>query len=534
MSLRRIGLAAGLALVAALVFAFTWQDRLASFGDDSASYLVLANYFAGPSGNAYAAQWAPYHSHFPPLFPMLLWLSGGVSDYRVAYGLVAAFAVLAVVLIHRFARAELRTEGEALAVTVLWLLMPTAWITLKGIMSESLYLFLAMACVLFFEARIARREPSIADQLAFGTLLGLACLARTLGIALVAAYVVHGAIRIARREQRLDARQGAALVPVAALLALWYSLRPSAGADAYGSTAHQILDQWVRDPAGMLSTASGNLLSAWISSFAVQPDVALTLAAAAMALGALAIAGVVLRAAQNRFDGWFVLASIAVIYPWVFSPENTRRLLYPLIPLMIVSAAAFVRWAFERPGSRARAWPFVAGFAAALAAVASIPALVLVAQKASDREAVIPDYPYTYREVAEYYATVNIDRARDRAKLAVVTLEGLESIDRVTPKDARVMWMRPEYVALLGRRAATAFLYRWTPAELARAIDSSGTGYVVQGWLSKTDLEVRQGSPYLDLSAYAHPAFRIGDIFVLMQVDRAQLDARLREEKVTR
>ena len=534
MSLRRIGLAAGLAFVAALVFAFTWQDRLASFGDDSASYLVLANYFAGSSGNAYAAQWAPYHSHFPPLLPMLLWLSGGVSDYRIAYGLVAAFAVLAVVLIYRFARAELRTEGEALATTVLWLLMPTAWITLKGIMSESLYLFVAMACVLFFEARIARREPSTVDQVAFGTLLALACLARALGVALVAAYVVHSAIRIARREQRPDARQGVPLVPVAVLLALWYSLRPSAGADAYGTTAHQILGRWMGDPAEMLPIASGHLISAWISSFTVQPEVALTLAAAAMALGALAIAGVVLRAAQNRFDAWFVLASIAVIYPWVFSTENTRRLLYPLIPIMIVSAAGFVRWAFGRPGPRARAWPFVAGFVAALAAVASIPALVLVAQKALDREAVIPGYPYTYREVAEYYTTVNIERARDRAKLAVVTLEGLESIDRVTPKDARVMWMRPEYVALLGRRAASAFLYRWTPVQLAREIDATGTGYVVQGWLFKTDLEVQEGNAYLDLSGYAHPAFRIGDIFVLMQVDRAQLDARLREEKVTR
>jgi len=524
--MRRFAPALLIAFAAALMLAFAWQDKIASFGDDSASYLALANYFAGSSGNAYAAEWAPYHSHFPPLLPLLLWLSGGVSDYRIAYALVAAFAALSLVLIHRFARAELRGEGEALAVVVLWLLMPTAWITLKGIMSESLYLFAAMACVLFFEARIARREASATDQLAFGALLGLACLARALGIALVVAYLLHCAVRVARREEPFDARRLACLVPAAGMLSLWYALRPSAGADAYASTSRMIIGSWIHDPSGMLGTAARHLASACISSFAVQPEVSTTLALLALGLGTLALAGAVMRALENRFDGWFVLVSMAFIFPWVFSPDNTRRLLYPLIPLLIVSAASLVRRALDRAGG-SRAWPFAAGFAGALWAVASIPALVLVAQKAVDREAVIPGYSYAYREVAEYYTTVNIDRARDRAKLAVATLAGLESIDRETPKDARVMWMRPEYVALLGRRAATAFLYRWTPDELAREIRASNTGYVVQGWLSKTDLEVAQGNARLDLSAYAHPAFRIGDIFVLMQVDRGELEARL-------
>ena len=517
----------GFVLVAALMFAFAWQDKLASFGDDSVSYLVLANYFAGSSGNAFAAQWAPYHSHFPPLFPALLWLSGGASDYRIAYALVAAFAALALPLIYRFSVLQLGSARAGLAATALFVLMPTAWVTLKGVMSESLYLCIAMACVLYFEVRFAERQPSDGDRLALGALLALACLSRAPGIALVLAYVAHTAVRVALRRERAHPRLLLPLVPVGVALALWYGLRPTLGSDTYQRTAGQMMASWRDNPMQMLSAGMDHLSSAWIATFAAQDDVPGVLAAVALALGAIALVGVALRVRRNRLDGWFLLISLAIVFPWVFSAENTRRLIYPLVPLLIVAGADFVRWALGHAPVPLKSRPYLLGIAAAAPLLASFPALVLLAQKSLDREPVIPGYAYTYREVAEYYTTVNLETARERAKLVVVTLEGLESIDAVTPKAARVMWMRPEYVGLLGRRQAVPFLYRWSPAELAREVKTSGTGYIVQGWLSKTDLEVAQGNPRLEIADYAHSAFNIGDIFALMQVDPVALDAYL-------
>jgi hypothetical protein len=314
---------------------------------------------------------------------------------------------------------------------------------------------------------------------------------------------------------------------VAAAMALWYGLRPTLGSDTYQLTARQIMAAWRDDPVRMLAASVDHLSSAWIASFAAQDDVPRVLAAVALALGAIALAGMALRVLRNRLDGWFLLISLAIVFPWVFSPENTRRLIYPLVPLAIVAGADFVRWVLDRARLPLKSRPYLLAVAAAAPLLASFPALVLLAQKALDRDVVIPGYAYTYREVAEYYTTVNLEAARERAKLVVVTLEGLESIDRVTPKSARVMWMRPEYVALLGRRHAVPFLYRWTPAELAREVKESGTGYIVQDWLFKTDLEVDQGNPRLEIADYAHSAFNIGDIFALMQVDPAALDAYL-------
>jgi len=532
LNLRRVAPAAGLALVAVLMFAFAWQDKLASFGDDSVSYLVLANYFAGSSGNAFAAQWAPYHSHFPPLFPALLWLTGGASDYRVAYTLVAALAVLALPLIHRYSSLELGSPRAGLAATAIFVLLPTAWITLKGVMSESLYLCVTMACVLHYETRLAQREPSGGDRLVFGVLLALACLSRALGVALVIAYVAHVAVRVALRRERAHARLLLPLLPVAAALSLWYGLRPTLGSDAYQRTASQILSSWRDEPVRMLLAGVDHLSSAWIATFAAQDDVPAVLAGVALALGAIALAGVCLRVLRNRLDGWFLLVSLAIVFPWVFSAENTRRLIYPLVPLLIVAGAGFVRWSLDRARLPIKSRPYLLAIAFAAPVLASFPAVVLLAQKALDRGAVIPGYAYSYREVAEYYTTVNLETARERAKLAVVTLEGLAAIDRVTPASARVMWMRPEYIALLGRRQAVPFLYRWNPAELAREVKQSRTTHIVQSWLAKTDVDVAQGNPHLEIADYTQPAFSIGDIFMLMAVDPAALDAYLARKGV--
>jgi len=518
-------------LVAAgtLEFAFASQGRIASFGDDSVSYLVLANYFAGSSGDAFAAQWAPYHSHFPPLLPALLWLSGGVHDYRVAYAVVAGLSVLALPLVYRFASRELGGEAPGLAVVLAFVLMPTAWITLKGIMSESLYLFLAMASLAFFQARVEGREASPGDRLAFGLLLGLACLSRALGVALVLAYGAHCAVRLATGREKPRAGLLVPLAPVGAMLAAWYVLRPTAGSDAYLRAAAQVLAAWREDPAPMLVTSLANLASGWIASFSSQAHVSSIVDALALAVGAAALAGTALRLRRNRLDAWFVLASVAIVVPWVFSVENTRRLIYPLLPLLLLAAGDLVRWGIDRAAASRWSRAQVAAIAFAVPVVASLPALVLVARKASDADTVIPGYAYTYREVAEYYTTVDVKAARDRAKLAVVTLGGLESLEGATPPGSRVMWMRPEYVGVLGHREGIPFLYRWTPVELAREVKRTGTDYILQTWLFKTDLEVAQGNPRPTVSAYTHRAFGIGDIFLLLRVDRAALDAYLQQ-----
>jgi hypothetical protein len=518
-----------LALAAPLTFAFAWQGVIATLGDDSVSYLVLAHYFRGGADNPYVAQWAAYQAHFPPLFPLLLAASGGVVDLRIAYALVAALAVLALPLIYRYAALQLGRDAAGLAIVVLFLLTPTAWISLKGILSESLYLVLAMASVLFYETRLADGRARPLDALAFGVLLGCVYLTRVAGLALMLAYALHVALRLAARRQRPSWSLALAWLPVVVLLGLWYGLRPRPDVDAYRRTVQSMIEAWIADPGTMFRASVEYFASGWIATLAAQQNVALAPKIVFGLLGIAGLAGAVLRAARNRLDGWFVLFSVAMVAPWVFSPNNTRRLLYPLVALLLICAADFVRFACERwkIEGRRRTQLFVA--LAAFPVALFLPALALIAQKSLDRAPVLEGQPYAFRDITDYYTTINLEMARALAESQVTTLAGLESIRTVTAPGSKVMWMRPEYVALLGRRAGVPFYYAWSPREVAGAVRSSGADYIVVSRIFKTDVAGVDGDPLVTLKGvadYSRPAFHFGnDLFVLMKVDREALDA---------
>src|SRR6185437_5567505 len=202
------------------------------------------------------------------------------------------------------------------------------------------------------------------------------------------------------------------------------------------------------------------------------------------------------------------------------------RLLYPLLPPLMVFAAGFLAHAARRLGLAARRRVLLYGAFAGLLAALTLPAMTLLFARSRDREPVIPGSGYTYRDVTEYYTTIDLEEARKRVRVVVATLAGLEAIDRVTPPDAKVMWMRPEYVALLGHRRGVPFLYRWDRHTLAARIRASGATHVVVCWIYKTDLLGEEGDPLVDTAPYGRPVLRLGggDVFTLMRVDRESLD----------
>jgi 4-amino-4-deoxy-L-arabinose transferase-like glycosyltransferase len=516
------------AIAAPLLFAFALQGKIASFGDDSVSYLVLAHWFSGSAGNAFAAQWAPWHSHFGPLLPALLALSGGASDYRIAYALVALAAVLALPLIYRYGARELGGTTAGLAIVALFLASPTAWISVKGILSESLYLLIAMAALLFHEARLAGGRGSKADRLAFGVLLGCACLTRVVGFALVFAFVACLVVRVSTRKEKAGVSMLLPLLPLASMLALWHALRPVADVDTYQRTAISMIGKWIANPVPMLGVSADYIVSAWVASFGAQPGVSAALAVPFMLLGLLALAGMVLRILRNRMDAWFLLASLALIFPWVFTPDNTRRLVYPLVPLLLICAADFLRYLCDRwQVAGVRRTALLAG-AFTLQVVLCLPALLALAEKSGDRREVKAGYGYAYRDIYEYYTTLDRAKAAELADMQVMMLGGLEAIDRVAPAGARVMWMRPEYVGLLGKREGVPYFYRWSGRELAREVRKARADYIVLARLFKTDNEGATGDPFIAMAgieAWSRPAFHFGhDGFMLMEVDKAALD----------
>src|SRR5476649_2457974 len=140
-----------LALVVPAMVAVYWQGVVASLGDDSLSYLTLARYLSPFSSDPLTAPWAKYHSHFPPLFPLMLVFTGGAQSLLAAHLAVAACALVALTLVYRYASLRLGGSGAGCLVALLFLLTPSAWVSIRSILSEPLYLSLTLAAIIYHD-----------------------------------------------------------------------------------------------------------------------------------------------------------------------------------------------------------------------------------------------------------------------------------------------------------------------------------------------------------------------------------------------
>ncbi|HUJ00670.1 MAG TPA: hypothetical protein VLY46_10570 [Usitatibacter sp.] len=529
---RGVAIGAALAALAApFLVHFAWQRGIPTIGDDSVAYLVLARFFAGKAGPL-VAPWVAYHTNFPPLFPLVLAAAGGATDLLVAHLVVAAAAIGAVYAIQRYGALRLGSETAGVLLAAGFLLTPSAWIGIKGILSEPMYLLLSVVALDLHAARMEpRRDVAPGAWVAFGMLLAAAVLTRAAGVALVAAFTVHAAVRALRRADRPRWAPFLALVPVVLLVAAWIALRPAAGVDRYGAAASSGLADWLREPALMARLASHFFFGGWVSSFAADPEAPAAFRAAFAVLGIAGLAGAARAAAANRLDGWYVLATCAMVFLWVYPEENMRRLLYPVLPLLLMHAAELLVALAARiaPPPRAR---WIAACALAPAALLCLPAQVVVQQKSFDREPRDAAGRHAFADITDYYLTLNVQRAQALAGKQIAVLAGFDALAERTPPGARVMWMRPEYVAILGGRVGVPFYYGWDERRIAEEVRRTGTQYVVLSREYKADLSGRPGDPFATLAGvekYADPLYAMrnpavgGDEFVLMKVDPGRL-----------
>ncbi len=529
-----LGFVVLMAVAIPLTLAFAWQGVIATVGDDSVSYITLARHFSHRPDAPFLAPWVPFVGHFPPLFPLLLAGSGGASNYLVAHELVAAFALVALLLVYLYAAPVLRGNASALALVAVFLLTPGAGIGITGILSESLYLLVSFGALLFYERHLASGRAKAVEWLLFGVLLACVYLTRVIGIVMVAAYALATVVRLAR-TRHWDHRWLLPAVPVVLLGAAWIALRPTGDSNTYREITAWMVGQWRGDPARQALDALTFLADGWIASFNAQADIGLVPRVVLGALGLLGLAGAILRALDNHLDGWYTLGSLAIILFWVFPADNMRRLLYPFIPLLLLLAAYALLVLCRAIGAGAHAKKIVLA-AAAFPALLCLPAALLTLAKARDTNPVIDGFAYSYSDITDYYTTINIDEARAAAGKHLAVLAGIEALARVTPTGSKVMWMRPEYVALLGDREGVPWYYEWDEQELAKQVKATGTAYLVVPGLFKADLTdtITRGERSVTLASvakFSRPVFGLAnkangrDEFILMQVEPAMLDA---------
>jgi hypothetical protein len=173
-----------------------------------------------------------------------------------------------------------------------------------------------------------------------------------------------------------------------------------------------------------------------------------------------------------------------------------------------------------------------------LAAAASLPALLLVAQKSLDRERPYPASPLTYASMLYDYVIIPVGPARIYAARDIAVQSGLAALARLTPPGASILWVRPDYVAMLSGRRGVPWYYADGIAGAVRQLRQSGARYIVVSTIYKADMRGDSLDPVVTAQAVA-PFARLvyllrnplaaQDEFALFEVDAAALDAYARK-----
>jgi hypothetical protein len=515
---------------------FTTSDVVSSLGDDTISYLMLARHFLDPA-NALNREWVGYQAHFPPLFPLLLALTGSAWSYTAAHALVAGFAILSLVLIYRYAAFQLGSDTGGLVITALCLLMPTAWVSIHPILSESLFLFTSLSALYYYETRLHGETGRAHQWVIFGLLLGSAVLSRSAGLGLVAAYGVHAVCAVVGGRRKGAWKFLLPALPPALMLIVWVAVRPTPEGANYQSLAAAVMRDLPANPVDFLRRCAEMMFGGWIRSFSVDSNVPWFPKAVFALVAVFAMAGAILRARMNHLDGWYVLVMFPVLFLWLFPEDNMRRLLYPLMPLLLIHAATFLNLILSRALATWSRRHIAIGAVTLLVGMMSLPAWLVLQSKGTDRETIYPGFNYQYSEITAYHTTVSIGAARHYASQHAAVLSGLDALQSVTPPGARVMWVRPDYVAVLGNRRGVPWYFRWDKAEFLRQIRQSQTDYLIASKLLKTDMDGGMGDPALTLEwalQFSSPVYAARDALgkeyamVVLKIDHAVVEEMLR------
>ena len=449
---------------------FAWQPGLATLADDSVSYLVMAQVFSpwqaasGPVAEAFARE-----AFYPPLFPLLLALSGAANDVARAHVVTALLLACWPPLFYLLAQRMLGGRWPALAAALTLASLPIVWIHAKGVLSEPLFGALLLALFLAFE----RAPRGRGGQVVVAALLAALVLTRSAALVAVAAYGLWALAHAGRSLRQRIAAAWPAAAAVAAYAA-WVLLRPAGTGDDYGrilaergaALAHSssilaaLGASLARQALAMAQAWTGSLLIFWVEGSPFRP-------ALAALVGALAIAGLAWRFALWKADAWMSAAYLATYLAWPFYDQMTRFLM-PLVPVLLLYAF----WVFGEAARRLRRSPSGAQAVLALVVLSlTLPAAAFLQQRA---KAGAP-----LADIVDWYRTPALDEARRRARVQLDLMADLADIRRLTQPHERIMWVAPSYVALLaGRRGVAAPSAALPPASYRDAVEAAHPDYI--------------------------------------------------------
>lgn len=432
---RHLPLIALFAAIAALYLGWSWSSVLGGFGGDNAHYLFMARHYspyaaASPVAEAFAA-----HSIYPPLFPLLLALTGGGESLLAAHLATTACLVGAFGVFFWWTRLAGASRGYAALALLVLALLPGLYLQTLSVHSENLYMLCSLAALACASRMEGAAQPARWLALAV-TATAAAYLTRGAGLALVAAWLAW--LWLNPRQPGRLAWSLLGLLPVV----LWSQFGSAASTDYWSQLVHGY-----RDPHALLEQVllqCRHLLGGWAANFGTS-RVAL---AAALLLLALGLSAAAWRTWLRRMDGFYVWAYLGMVVLWPF-PAEAQRLILVLAPVLLWQAL----WGLLRLQQAAHALkPLLAGSMAAFL-LASIPEFALTVQRFATP--LPPDVPDAYRHTANWYGA-DLESAAASVRF-IATLEAdMQRLGERVPEGECIFSIKPSVVAYLSGRTSKA------------------------------------------------------------------------------
>jgi hypothetical protein len=464
-------MAALLAVLAGIYLPWTWSDELASLGGDSAVYVMSARHYAPYVAPDVVIEQVADASPYPPLYPLLLAVTGGAVDLRLAHlattlCLLAAFAGMYAWLI-----GVGLPRGLSVATVAVFALMPGTLQQAFQLHSESLYLALGMAALATL-ARAERGAPQSGLWLAAG-LIAAATLTRIAGIALLAALLWPALLRRSRSW-------GFALVAAGIPVMVWQLSRGSREVYAQGLLSHYA----GLDPAQAVATLLRNM-HAFAGGVA---DNLVQLASLAPIGLVLLLTGIFVgtgRLVRGKADAAYAYAYGGLMIVWPY-PAEAQRFAWVLVPLVIGYAMLGGQWLAARLPDRSATLRRVLPWALLL-----VPGVPIASTFALAVERAL--HPVTrelpaVRHLPEWYA-IDREGALQSAQFHLAVAASIRSLGEAVPADECIFSIKTPIVAYYTQH-----------------ISKSPPGVQFDDAAFAAELE-RKGCRYFLLLGFASPAY---------------------------
>lgn len=439
-------LAIGFVAISTFYYWLHWSSAVPILGGDHAVYLLAADHLS-PFGvrSREVTQAALAYTYFPPLYPLVLGVTGATSAHiELAHAVTVTFLVAAFIWFFVWTRYEAGSVFQSFLLTSIFAFLPTTFFQSFGILSETLYLWLTLIAVWL----LSRKDIPPSRLYMAAIIIGLAAITRTVGIALIAAFAVYLFLSKEKQWLRLVL---CSLVPVFCWQVLKWLFGYQGGylwilsAIAEGKPLLDFL-------LGKLATESRGLWIGWITSFDHTP-VMMTLIVGSI-VGAICLAGTIHRAYLRKFDGIYLVFYIGVLMIWPSAPD-ARRFLFVVLPILLVHGFHFVSYLVRRfLPAKLETFGYVYLLVIALIA---FPATGLIFKRL---EMAVEESNWKYARSLYWYSGENTNRVLERNRLKISAYDKFvvswRKIAKVVVKQKCIYSVDPTWLMLYADRPSYA------------------------------------------------------------------------------